>query len=72
MNTIVNCRPVLYVELDREENLHFLQIFLEELRYDADRHNPPLHSPDYKGENVFGEEVSKNVLAIPQKIGKTN
>ena len=71
MNTIVNCRPVLYVELDREENLHFLQIFLEELRYNADRHNPPLYSPDYEGENLFGEEVSKNVLAVPQEEGKT-
>ena len=72
MNTIVKCRPVIYLELDREENVHFLQIFLEELRYEADRHNPPLHSPDYKGENVFGEEVSQNVLAIPQEFGKTN
>ena len=72
MNTIVKCRPVLYIELDREENIHFLQIFLEELRYKADLHNPPLYSPDYKGDNVFGESVSKNVLAIPQKAGKTN
>jgi hypothetical protein len=58
--------------LDREENIHFLQIFLEELRYKADLHNPPLYSPDYKGDNEFGEAVSKNVLAIPQKTGKTN
>ena len=72
MDTIVRCRPILYVELDREENLHFLQIFLEELKYNADLHNPPLYSPDYKGENLFGDEVSKNVLAIPQRIGKTN
>ena len=72
MNTIVKCRPVLYIELDREENIHFLQIFLEELRYKADLHNPPLYSPDYKGDNEFGEAVSKNVLAIPQKTGKTN
>ena len=72
MNTIVKCRPILYVELDREENLHFLQIFLEELRYKADLHSPPLHSPDYKEENVFGEAVSKNVLAIPQEDGKAN
>ncbi len=72
MNTIVKCRPVLYIELDREENIHFLQIFLEELRYKADLHNPPLYSPDYKGDNEFGEAVPKNVLAIPQKTGKTN
>ena len=72
MNTIVRCRPILYVELDREENLHFLQIFLEELRYNADLHNPPLYSPDYIGENVFGEEVSKNVLATPQESDKAN
>ena len=72
MNTIVKCRPVLYIELDREENIHFLQIFLEELRYKADLHNPPLYSPDYKGDNEFGEAVSKNVLAIPQEAGKTN
>jgi len=72
MNTIVKCRPVLYMELDREENIHFLQIFLEELRYKADLHSPPIYSNDYEGENLFGDMVSKNVLAIPQKSGKTN
>ena len=72
MNTIVKCRPVLYLELDREENVHFIQIFLEELRYKADLHTPPLYSEDYEGENVFEGVTSKNVLAIPQESGKTN
>jgi|TARA_R100000093_G_scaffold446_3_gene1273 FkbM family methyltransferase len=72
MNTIVECRPILYLELDRDENVEFLQIFLEELKYKAEMHAPPLYSEDYEGENIFGEATSKNVLAIPQKIGKTN
>ena len=72
MNTIVKCRPVIYLELDREENIHFLQIFLEELRYKADRHSPPLYSDDYEGGNVFDGVVSSNVLAIPSESGKTN
>jgi len=72
MNTIVGCRPILYLELDRDENVEFLQIFLEELKYKAEMHTPPLYSEDYEGENIFGEATSKNVLAIPQKIGKTN
>ena len=65
MNTIVECRPVLYLELERDENIEFLQVLLEELKYKADTHTPPLYSEDYEGENVFGETTSKNVLAIP-------
>ena len=65
MNTIVECRPVLYLELEQDENIEFLQVLLEELKYKADTHTPPLYSEDYEGENVFGETTSKNVLAIP-------
>ncbi len=72
MNTIVTCRPILYVELDRDANIEFMQVFLEELRYRASLHYPPLYSEDYEGENVFGEVISKNILAIPYEIGKTN
>jgi len=65
MNTIVKCRPVIYLELERDENIEFLQILLEELKYTADEHKPRLYSEDYEGDNIFGDTVSKNVLAIP-------
>ena len=65
MNTIVECRPVLCLELEKDENIEFLQVLLEELKYKADTHTPPLYSDDYEAENVFGETTSKNVLAIP-------
>ena len=32
----------------------------------------PLYSEDYEEEDVFGDVISRNVLAIPQKSGKTN
>ena len=67
MNTIVKTRPIIYLELDRDENIKFVEIILEELKYKAERHNPPLYSPDYEGENVFGDMASINVLAIPSE-----
>tara|TARA_R100000656_G_scaffold8864_2_gene9800 strand:- start:532 stop:1278 length:747 start_codon:yes stop_codon:yes gene_type:complete len=72
MNTIVKTRPIIYLELDREENIKFVEMILQELKYTAERHNPPLYSPDYDGENVFVDETGKefaslNVIAIPQE-----
>jgi len=67
MNTIVLCRPVMYIEVDREENMELIQVLLEELKYKATMHTPPLYSPDYSGKNVFDDVVSKNVLAIPSE-----
>lgn len=67
VNTIAKCRPIIYLELDREENIKIVEVMLEELKYSAERHNPPLYSPDYKGKNIFGDIASQNVLAIPQE-----
>ena len=67
MNTIVKTRPIIYLELDRDENIKFVEVILEELRYKAERHNPPLYSSDYEGENVFEGIASLNVIAIPQE-----
>ena len=72
MNTIVKTRPILYLELDRDENIKFVEIILEELKYRAVRHNPTLFSSDYEGENVFDDVVSANVLAIPREVGEVN
>ena len=67
MNTIVQCRPVVYLELDRDENVEFLQVLLDELKYKSEMHTPSMYSPDYEDENIFDGVISKNVLAIPME-----
>jgi len=65
MNTIILCSPIIYMEVERDKNLEFVQVLLAELKYKTDMHIPPLYSPDYKEENIFGSTVSKNVIAVP-------
>jgi FkbM family methyltransferase len=67
MNTIVQCRPVVYLELDHDENVEFLQVLLDELKYKSEMHTPPMYSPDYEDKNIFDGVISKNVLAIPME-----
>lgn len=68
--TIARCRPLLYVEADREEKRPALEAQLLDLGYRLYAHHPPLYSPDnFRGEqgNAFGEIVSINILAVPRE-----
>jgi len=66
--TIERCRPILYVEDDREQNSHALRTWLVSHGYRLYRHTPPLYNPkNWRGSrvNVFGRTVSINLLCIP-------
>jgi FkbM family methyltransferase len=72
--TIARCRPVLYVENDREQRSDELLRRLMALDYRLFWHLPPLYSPDNffgEEENVFPGLVSANVLALPRSAGFT-
>ena len=69
--TIERCRPLLYVENDREEKSAALLACLQSMGYVGYAHAPPLYSPaNYFGEanNPFGNIISMNVLAIHQSV----
>ena len=66
--TIDRCRPILYVEDDREQNSAALRAWLISHGYRLYRHTPPLYNPEnWRGSrvNVFGPIVSINLLCIP-------
>jgi FkbM family methyltransferase len=66
--TIDRCRPILYVEDDRERNSRALRLWLVSHGYRLYRHTPPLYNPEnWRGSrvNVFGRTVSINLLCIP-------
>lgn len=68
--TIARCRPLLYVEADRQDKRAALAAQLEGMGYRLYAHHPPLFSPDnYRrhGENLFEGLVSINLLAVPQE-----
>jgi FkbM family methyltransferase len=70
--TIARCRPILYVENDRQEKSAQLIRTIEDLGYDLYWHLPPLFSPDnFAGcrDNVFPGIVSENMLGIPKEMG---
>jgi FkbM family methyltransferase len=69
---IAKCRPVLYVENDRDQHKAGLIDDLKQFGYRLWWHNPPLYIPtNYKGvtENIFTIEdvpiVSFNMLCLP-------
>lgn len=69
--TIARCRPILYVENDRQEKSAGLLACIQSLGYVAYAHSPPLYSPsNYFGEtnNPFGNIVSMNLLAIHESV----
>lgn len=73
LNTIAMCRPYIYMEIDREENHKLIGQILGELHYAIETHNPPLYSPDYDGDNIFGDTVSLNAICTPkEKNGRAN
>ena len=66
--TIDRCRPILYVEDDREQNSAALHAWLISHGYRLYRHTPPLYNPENwrrSRVNVFGRTVSINLLCIP-------
>jgi FkbM family methyltransferase len=66
--TIARCRPLLYVETDREARFAELMAWLQENRYQPLQHTPPLFNPDNfagNASNVFGKTASANTLAVP-------
>lgn len=66
--TIRRCRPVLYLENDREEKSAELITLVKELGYRLWWHLPPLYHPENfrrNGVNVFPGAVSVNMLCIP-------
>lgn len=66
--TVARCRPILYVEDDREQNSAALRAWLISHGYRLYRHTPPLYNPEnWNGSrvNVFGRTVSINLLCVP-------
>lgn len=66
--TLARCRPLIYVENDREEQSAELVSLLRESGYRLWWHCPPLYSPsNFRGnaENVFGNLGSINILGVP-------
>ena len=66
LKTIRTHKPVIYLEVDRAENNGLIVEIMDSLGYAVEAHNPPLHSPDYKQENIFGDTVSINAVCIPR------
>lgn len=70
--TIKRCRPIIYVENDREEKSGDLVALLTELRYRCFWHRPPLFNPMNKRlnqKNVFGQIVSLMMVCAPEERG---
>jgi FkbM family methyltransferase len=68
--TLGRCRPVLYVENDRQEKSPALIELLAGMHYRLWWHVVPLFNPDnFHGEeqDVFGNIVSLNMLCVPRE-----
>lgn len=71
LKTIQRCKPILYVENDREEKSSQLIQAIDDLGYDMYWHLVPLFNRDnFFGvkENIFGGLVSKNMICIHKSI----
>lgn len=67
---ILQCRPIIYVEADRQEKVADLALLLAQYEYDLNWHTPPLFNPqNFKGNsvNVFEDLRSLNLLCIPRR-----
>lgn len=67
---IARLRPILYVENDRKEKSQALIEALFAMDYRLYWHNTPLFNPNNffaKGENLFGNIVSRNMLCVPKE-----
>lgn len=71
--TIMRCRPVLYVENDRQANQGEVISLMASMNYRLYWHLPPLFERgNFKGDphNVFPGIVSLNVLGLPRETGR--
>jgi FkbM family methyltransferase len=71
MLTIERCRPLIYVENDREEHTERLMWLLRSSGYRIFEHHPPLFNPDNWARNrtnVFGTIGSLNLLCTPAEV----
>jgi FkbM family methyltransferase len=71
--TIMRCRPILYVENDRANQQGEVISMMASLGYRLYWHAPGLFDPDnFKGvrEDVFGRIFSVNVLGLPLESGR--
>ena len=67
--TIERCKPILFVEIDREDQRNTVLKMLAGMRYEALQHFGPLYNPDNLAKvatNVFGTTCSINVLGLPR------
>jgi Methyltransferase FkbM domain len=72
IETIVRCKPALYVENDREDRSDALCSFIESIGYSMEKHNVPLVSGNNyrdKEYNIFPGIYSLNMLCL-SKDGK--
>ena len=66
--TIARCRPILYVENDREARSAELISLIQSFGYRLYWHLPPLYrGNNYRAdpENIFGNTISVNMLCLP-------
>lgn len=54
VETINRCKPIMYIEDDRQENSARLRHFIKTLGYTIEEHKPPL----YRENNFFGKKVN--------------
>ena len=69
-DTIARCRPILYVENDRDDRAQSLLRLMLDWNYQLWWHTPPLFNPDnLRGvaENEFRGLMALNVLGIPRE-----
>ena len=69
--TIDRCRPILYVENDREEKTEALLACIRDLGYVAYAHHPRLFvENNYFGQtaNPFGNIISMNIFAVHSSV----
>lgn len=66
--TIMRCRPYLYVENDRPDNMRELMLWIHAHDYRMYRHQPLLYpGKDCGKPNVFGSIVSGMLFAVPRE-----
>ena len=72
-HTIKNCRPILFVENDRQDNSAKLIKSIFDLEYRIYWHLSPLFEANnfyQNSENIFGQLLSANMLCIPREINQ--
>jgi FkbM family methyltransferase len=68
VETIKKYRPIMYVEMDRQEKAQELMALIDSMGYIMLKHDAPFFNPmniNGNGENVFGGIMSINLLCIP-------